>query len=91
MLFWRRSIITGFLITVLYAVYAQSLPLYQPSREAVLHAYKEASLLDSLAKNAVLKGNIRAHWQPGNKSFWYRNVLADSSREYWQVDARTGI
>ncbi|HEY1200140.1 MAG TPA: prolyl oligopeptidase family serine peptidase [Niastella sp.] len=73
-----------------YTTYAQSLPLFQPTREEVLNAYKSASLLDSLAKNAILKGNIRAHWQSDNKSFWYRNVLADSSREYWLVDAKTG-
>lgn len=70
---------------------AQSLPLYQPGRTEVLKAYKNASRLDSLAKNAVIKGNIRAHWQSDNKSFWYRNTLADSSREYWLVNARTGV
>jgi dipeptidyl aminopeptidase/acylaminoacyl peptidase len=90
MLFLRRSIVISFLVTGLHTVNAQSLPLYQPTREEVLHSYKEAARLDSLAKNAILKGNIRANWLPDNKGFWYRNVLADSSREYWQVDARTG-
>jgi dipeptidyl aminopeptidase/acylaminoacyl peptidase len=89
MLFWRVPILITFL--GLHTSYAQSLPLYQPTRDEVLNAYKSASLLDSLAKNAILKGNIRANWQSDSKGFWYRNVLADSSREYWQVDARTGV
>jgi dipeptidyl aminopeptidase/acylaminoacyl peptidase len=91
MLFWRVLIIISYLVVGLQITYAQTLPLYQPTRDEVLNAYKEASRLDSLAKNAILKGNIRAHWQADNKTFWYRNVLADSSREYWQVDARTGV
>jgi len=86
-LFGRVLLITSFLVTGLQVTNAQSLPLYQPTRDEVLNAYKAASLLDSLAKNAILKGNIRAHWLPDNKSFWYRNVLPDSSREYWQVEA----
>lgn len=91
MLFWRVPLIISFLVARFQVANAQSLPLYQPTREEVLNAYEAASVLDSLAKNAILKGNIRAHWQPDNKSFWYRNVLADSSREYWQVEAKTGI
>jgi dipeptidyl aminopeptidase/acylaminoacyl peptidase len=91
MLFGRISIIITILVAGLQVTYAQSLPLYQPTRDEVLHAYKEASRLDSLAKNAILKGNIRARWQPDNKGFWYRNVLADSSREYWYVEAHTGV
>lgn len=91
MLFWRIPIILTFLVGGFHTTYAQSLPLYQPTRNEVLNSYKAASLLDSLAKNAILKGNIRAHWLPDNKSFWFRNVLADSSREYWLVEAKTGI
>jgi dipeptidyl aminopeptidase/acylaminoacyl peptidase len=90
MLFWRVSIIIYFLTTGLPATYGQSLQFYQPTREEVLNNYKDAARLDSLAKNAVLRGNIRAHWQHDNKGFWYRNILADSSREYWYVEARTG-
>ncbi len=90
MLFWRVSIIICFWVTGRHASYAQSLPFYQPSRDEVLNAYKEATRLDSLAKNAILKGSVSANWQADNKGFWYCNVLADSSREYWQVDARTG-
>jgi dipeptidyl aminopeptidase/acylaminoacyl peptidase len=56
----------------------------------VLTAYKAATLLDSLARNSIFKNNIKAHWQPDNKGFWYRNNLPDSSKEYWFVDARTG-
>lgn len=90
MLFLRVSIIICFLVATVDATNAQSLPLYQPSRDEVLNAYKTATRLDSLARNAILKGNVKAHWEPGNKGFWYCNVLADSSREYWHVDARTG-
>lgn len=90
MLFWRVPILITFLVVGLHTTYAQSLPRYQPTRDEVLSNYKVASLLDSLAKNAILKGNIRAYWQADSKSFWYRNVLSDSSREYWQVNARTG-
>jgi len=90
MLFWRVPILITFLVVGLHTTHAQSLPRYQPTRDEVLNSYKSASLLDSLARNAILKGNIRAHWQSDSKGFWYRNVLADSSREYWQVDVRTG-
>lgn len=67
-----------------------SLPPYQPTRTEVLAAYKEAARLDSLARNSILKGTIRAHWQPDGNHFWYKNILADSALEYWYVDARTG-
>lgn len=90
MLFLRISIIIFFVLTGANAACAQSLPLYQPSRHEVLNAYKTATRLDSLARNAVLKSNVRANWQPDNKGFWYRNILAGSSREYWHVEARTG-
>ncbi|WP_207625846.1 S9 family peptidase [Niastella populi] len=90
MLFLRVSIIILFVVAAVHAAYAQSLPLYQPSRHEVLNAYKTATRLDSLARNAILKGNVKAHWEPGNKGFWYRNLLAGSSREFWYVEARTG-
>ncbi|SEP45976.1 S9 family peptidase [Niastella yeongjuensis] len=86
----HRPLLWLLLITGIYTARSQSLPPYQPARTEVLAAYENAIRLDSLAKNAVLKGNVRAHWQPDNKGFWYRNTLADSSKEYWYVEARTG-
>src|SRR2546425_387962 len=67
-----------------------SLPPYQPARSEVLAAYKEATRLDSLAKNSIFKNNIKANWQPDNKGFWYRNSLPNNGTECWYVDARTG-
>jgi len=67
----------------------QSLPPYQPARAEVLAAYKEATRLDSLAKNCIFKNNLKANWHDNN-SFWYRNSLPDNRAEFWSVDARTG-
>src|SRR5262245_28672227 len=93
MLFYRTIAwllpIVGFHTT--HAQMLQSLPPYQPSRTEVLAAYREATRLDSLAKNCIFKSNIKANWQPDNKSFWYRNSLPGNGAEYWLVDAHTGV
>ncbi|THU39510.1 S9 family peptidase [Niastella caeni] len=92
MLLYRATrLIFLLLIVGFHTAGAQSLPFYQPSRQEVLTAYKNAARLDSLVKNSVLKNNVRAHWQPDNKGFWYKNILADSALEYFYVDARTGV
>ena len=92
MRYFKATRLLWVIITVagLHASYAQPLPPYQPPRTEVLNAYKAATRLDSLARNSIFKSNIKAHWQPDNKGFWYRNSLPDSSTEYWFVDARTG-
>ena len=69
---------------------AQSVTAYQPNRQQVLQSYKNAVLLDSLAKNSILKANVSAWWQPDNNSFWYKNYAADSTVEYIYVNALTG-
>jgi len=84
---WPMAIIA---IAFSIILQAQSLPAYQPTRQEELQRYKAATLLDSMARSSVFKANIRAHWQPGNKAFWYRNYLPDSSMEYIYVNAATG-
>ncbi|OQP59657.1 peptidase S9 [Niastella vici] len=95
MLLYRVSTI-GWLLAIMgfhtaSAQMGQSLPPYQPARAEVLAAYKEATRLDSLAQHCIFKSNIKANWQPDNKSFWYRNSLPGNAAEYWLVDARTGV
>lgn len=66
------------------------MPAYEPSREEMLESYRRAAHLDSVAKDAVFKTGVLAHWQPGDKAFWYCNELQDGVREYYYVDAEHG-
>ena len=59
---------------------------YQPSRSEVLERYKKAKVLDSLATRSIFKATVRPHWAADNGSFWYRNFLKDSVKEYISVD-----
>ena len=70
---------------------AQSLPPYQPTRQEELQRYKAAGLLDSLARNSILNANIKANWQPGNNTFWYKKFLTDSNFEFIYVNATTNV
>ncbi|MEI6950226.1 DPP IV N-terminal domain-containing protein [Paraflavisolibacter sp. H34] len=63
---------------------------YRPSHAEILDRYRQAALMDSVAKNTVFKTGVQAHWQAGGRSFWYRNFLKDSTAEYIYVDAATG-
>jgi hypothetical protein len=47
-----------FLLTGIYTACVQSVPRYQPACAKVLNAHKTVTRLDSLTKNAVLKGNL---------------------------------
>ena len=84
-------IIIFFAFSIHSSLRSQSLPLYQPTRQEVLQSYNNASVLDSQAMNSVFKTNVRAYWQADNNSFWYKNLLPDSSAEYWWVNAVAGI
>ncbi len=59
---------------------------YQPTRSEVLERYKKAKVLDSLATHSIFKTTVRPHWAADNGSFWYRNFLKDSVKEYISVD-----
>ena len=59
---------------------------YQPSRLEVLERYKKAKVLDSLATRSIFKATVKPHWAADNGSFWYRNFLKDSVKEYISVD-----
>ena len=70
---------------------AQTTVAYQPTRDEEMKRYKGAVILDSLARSVVYKYTIRAHWQADGKTFWYKNILADSSNEYIYVNAVTTV
>ena len=59
---------------------------YQPSRSEVLERYRKAKILDSVATRSIFKATVKPHWAADNGSFWYRNFLKDSVKEYISVD-----
>jgi len=63
---------------------------YQPSRAEIMQRYRKARFLDSIATRSVFKASVRPHWAADNNSFWYRNILKDSVKEYILVDAVHG-
>lgn len=63
---------------------------YQPSRSEVLERYRKAKVLDSVATRSIFKTTVKAHWAADNGSFWYRNFLKDSVKEYISVDVVHG-
>lgn len=69
---------------------AQSITRFQPTHEEIVDRYLRAERIDSLTKNVVFKTNVDATWSADGESFWYCNVLRDSVREYFRVDAKTG-
>jgi len=88
-----RNIQTGALLLVMaYSgqLNAQTLTRFQPTHEQMVERYKRAERIDSLTKNSVFKSTVEAHWANDGESFWYCNILKDSAREYFRVDAVTG-
>jgi len=88
-----KSIRAGILALVMACsapLYAQTLTRFQPTHEQMVERYKRAKKTDSLTKNAVFKTSVDAHWWADGASFWYCNILKDSVREYFRVDAATG-
>ena len=69
---------------------AQSLRAYQPTIQQQKQAYKNAAQMDSLAKNSIFKFTVKAHWQIGGETFWYKNDLIKNTVEYLYVNALTG-
>ncbi len=69
---------------------AALLPAYQPTRAETLDRYKKAHYLDSIATRSIFKATVRPHWSTDNTSFWYRNFLRDSVKEYISVDVVHG-
>lgn len=69
---------------------ATVLPRYQPTRNEMLERHRKAAILDSVVRQTVFKTTIQPNWQPGGERFWYRNLLRDSSWEYWLVDPAKG-
>ena len=69
---------------------AAPLPAYQPTRSETLDRYKKARYLDSIATHSIFKTAVRPHWSADNTSFWYRNILKDSVKEYISVDVLHG-
>ncbi|WP_343668767.1 DPP IV N-terminal domain-containing protein [Chitinophaga sp.] len=81
-----------FLLIILFPAFAraQSLPPYQPSIAEEKTAYQQAAHLDSIIRGKAYKLTVKPHWQADNKSFWYKNYLADSTVEFILVDAVKG-
>ena len=59
---------------------------YQPLRSEILERYRKAKVLDSVATRSIFKATVKPHWAVDNGSFWYRNYLKDSVKEYISVD-----
>ena len=75
------------LILSLFIVLQQpSLPAYKPSPSVEKEAYRNAAQLDSTIRGKVYKTTVKAHWQAGETSFWYKNFLADSTTEFIYTD-----
>src|ERR1700742_4495002 len=66
------------------------LPAYQPTRVEIMDRYHKARYLDSIATRSIFKATVRPHWSADNGSFWYRNFLKDSVKEYISVDVVHG-
>lgn len=60
---------------------------YKPLRHEVLIRYKQAALMDSIAKNTVFKTSVQANWSEDGNGFWYVNNLKGDKREFFFVDA----
>src|SRR5687768_11128137 len=65
-------------------------PAYRPTREEMLTRYKQAGILDSVARDKIFKTNLQANWQEDGQAFWYRNTLKDTVQEYYYVHAADG-
>lgn len=59
---------------------------YEPTRSEILDRYHKALFLDSIATRSIFKAVVRPHWSADHNSFWYRNILKDSAKEYISVD-----
>jgi len=59
---------------------------FEPTRAEIMDRYHKARYLDSIATRSIFKTAIRPHWSADNASFWYRNILKDSVKEYISVD-----
>ncbi len=67
-----------------------ALPEYRPTRDEMLTRYRNAALLDSNARRKAFKLTVSANWQKDGETFWYRNILADTTMEYFLVNAAKG-
>src|ERR1700761_5455794 len=63
---------------------------YQPTRAEIMERYRKAHYLDSVATRSIFKATVRPRWSADGTSFWYRNFLKDSVKEYIFVDAVKG-
>lgn len=72
------------------ATAAAPLPAYQPSRPEIMERYRKAKYLDSMATRSIFRDRVQPRWMPDGETFWYRNILKDSAREYVLVDMAHG-
>ena len=84
-----KGMLTVLLFSIAVNLNAQSVKPYQPARQQVLQAYKNAALLDSLARKSIFKSYVYANWQADEKGFWYKNLLPADNVEYWYINSAT--
>lgn len=53
--------------------------------------YERAMRLRDATANTVFRDRVTPHWFAGDAKFWYRNDLADDTREFLVVDAEAGV
>ena len=83
----RRLLLLCGLVLAQLSIYAQP---YEPTRSEIMDRYRRAHYLDSIATRSIFKATVRPHWSADYSSFWYRNILKDSAKEYIFVDMAHG-
>lgn len=86
-----RMLIAAPLISLSLCAAAQAPPApYHPDKQEVETLYRNAAQLDTAVRNKAYRLNVRPRWQASRNAFWYKNIVQDSTAEYWYVDAAQG-
>ena len=83
-----KKILYIFLLVISVLSYGQT--PYRPTQAEIMVRYAKARILDSLATRSIFRTSVLTHWQHGDRSFWYQNILKDSVQEYVYVDIAKG-
>jgi len=79
----HRSALTGLLIIVVSAGMAWG--------QGTKADYQRADGLGRLSSGKVFRTKVTPHWSKDNSRFWYRNDLAEGSRQFVIVDVARGV
>lgn len=63
---------------------------YQPTSDELSAAYRRTLMLDTVVGKNIYQMNVKPHWKPDGKSFWYIRNLANLQDEIIEVNAATG-